>query len=465
MKKTSSLPFRVLQSSSGRRRKSRARGRGDDMSKLISEIPLDKIERVQIYINKSKKTLASIKAETGADYIINGGLFNSNWTACCHLKADGTICASDSYDYWGYAWDDVTDFGMQTVPDVSKKNYISCAALLRAGNTERLIYNSDVGGARPRSAIGLKRDKLCLYCTDEGHTPEQLQTELATLVWDSAVMLDGGTSSQCDFDGKTITSERAVHNLILIYLKEGSKTKKVCLDPGHGVEIAGKCSPDKTYYEHEFNLDLAKRIKTILERHGLEVTLTRTDEHALGLNSTTDCNARVKLANAITGLDLYVSIHTNAAGNDGWYSAKGLSAITSAAGDTAARNMAANAIIARFKAAEITLRNPTLIHDIDLIVLRKTDAPAVLIEHGFHTNKEEVELLKSSAYRDKLAMAECKGILDYLNIAWVDEETELEQAVDKLASAGIVTDADYWKGGSYSAETVGALIKKMAAYI
>ncbi len=44
----------------------------------------------------------------------------------------------------------------------------------------------------------------------------------------------------------------------------------------------------------------------------------------------------------------------------------------------------------------------------------------MLIEHGFHTNKAEVELLKKDAYRALLAEADAKGILDYLGISWED---------------------------------------------
>ena len=74
------------------------------MSKYVASIPLGDIERVQIYINKSVKTLAEIKAETGADYLINGGLYQGP-KAVCHLRADGRTYAKDPYTYWGYAWD------------------------------------------------------------------------------------------------------------------------------------------------------------------------------------------------------------------------------------------------------------------------------------------------------------------------------------------------------------------------
>ena len=46
-----------------------------------------------------------------------------------------------------------------------------------------------------------------------------------------------------------------------------------------------------------------------------------------------------------------------------------------------------------------------------LYVLARTNAPAVLIEHGFHTSREDVAYLKDSACREKLAQAEVRSIL------------------------------------------------------
>lgn len=190
----------------------------------------------------------------------------------------------------------------------------------------------------------------------------------------------------------------------------------VCLDPGHYSGIAGKRSPDGTYAEHEFNLDMAKRLKTLLERCGVTVTLTRDRDVDVTLQK------RVQIANAIKDLNLFFSIHSNAAGNGGWYSAKGYIVYTSQAGDTAKRNIAANKILARAKEAGITTRGTGIAHSL-FYVLRYTDAPAVLVEHGFHTNKEETELLKSSEYRQKLAEVDCKGICDYLDIPFVGQES------------------------------------------
>ena len=75
------------------------------------------------------------------------------------------------------------------------------------------------------------------------------------------------------------------------------------------------------------------------------------------------------------------------------------------------------------------MRSEPIKHNIELTVLAKTDAPACLIEYGFHTNKTDVEYLKDTKYRDKLAEATAKGICDWLGVAW-QGETGADNAED-----------------------------------
>ena len=387
------------------------------MSKQIAYIPLSRIRRVGIYINESRNTLAEIKAATGADYVLNGGLFEGG-KAVCHLKAGGTVWASDPYTYWGYAWDTGPDMALVGVPAPGKGNYLCCVCLLRGGKAERLIYGSDLGGRRPRSAMGLKNGDLCLYCSTDGATPEELQAELLDRGWDSAVMLDGGGSSQCDLGGQVITASRKVHNLICVYLKkeEGdpmSDKKIVCLDPGHGPDTVNG-SPDGSYKEKEFTWDLYERLRALLEGQGVEVVCTRAEDAKPSLT------ARAEVSNA-AGADCFVSLHTNAAGDGGWYDARGLEIYTSSGPMTAPRNVLASGLVTSFGAAGVILRPTPIVHRMDLTVLTKTDAPAVLIEYGFHTSREDVVLLSDSAYRDKLALATAKGVCAWLGVAWKAE--------------------------------------------
>lgn len=397
------------------------------MSKYIASIPLGDIERIQIYINRSVKTLAEIKAETGADYLINGGLYQGS-QAVCHLRADGQTYAKDPYTYWGYAWGTGPDITLRSVPAAERRNYICCVCLLRGGKAEMLIYNRDVGGSRPRTAIGLKDGALCLYCTNSGRTPEELQAELLALGWESAVMLDGGGSSQCDLAGKRIVSNRKVHNLILVYKRKRAPSEPddsdkedkpmstkytVCLDPGHGPDTVNG-SPDGSYKEREFAWDMYTRIRPLLERHGVNVICTRTEDTKPSLT------ARCEVSNK-AGADLFVSLHSNAEGVSGWGTTRGLLVYTSSGPMTAKRNVAATAIVNRAHEAGVLLHGSGVAHQIEYTVLAKTDAPAVLIEYGFHTNQEDIGLLKDSSYRDKLAEATAKGVCDFLGIDWTAE--------------------------------------------
>ena len=397
------------------------------MSKYIASIPLGDIERIQIYINRSVKTLAEIKAETGADYLINGGLYQGP-KAVCHLRADGRTYAKDPYTYWGYAWDTGPDITLRSVPAAERRNYICCVCLLRGGKAETLIYNRDVGGSRPRTAIGLKDGALCLYCTDSGRTPEELQAELLALGWESSVMLDGGGSSQCDLAGKRIVSSRKVHNLILVYKRKRAPSEPddsdkedkpmstkytVCLDPGHGPDTVNG-SPDGSYKEREFAWDMYTRIRPLLERHGVNVICTRTEDTKPSLT------ARCEVSNK-AGADLFVSLHSNADGGSGWGTARGLLVYTSSGPMTAKRNVAATAIVNRAHEAGVRLHGSGVAHQIEYTVLAKTDAPAVLIEYGFHTNQEDIGLLKDISYRDKLAEATAMGVCDFLGVTWTAE--------------------------------------------
>ena len=199
---------------------------------LAVTIPLSNIQKIQIYVNTAKRSLSAIQAETGADYIINGTLYNMiSFEPNCHLKADGKVLCKPNYSVAGYAWNDGPDISIDTLPDPSQCNYIACTPLVVAGRAlPKLTYDSEQGGKRGRTAMGIKGDRLALYCTRDGgtmeRTPETLRDDLAAAGWESAVMLDGGGSSQCWFRGQTIKSSRAVHDLILVYLKGSDSTVK-----------------------------------------------------------------------------------------------------------------------------------------------------------------------------------------------------------------------------------------------
>ena len=277
-------------------------------------------------------------------------------------------------------------------------------------------------------------------------TPEDLRDYMVGQGCQFAVMMDGGgkVNLYVKSENVLIQGKDPSQNLILLYLDDGeteeapvSEKKTVCLDPGHDASNLANKSPDGTYYEHEFALDMGNRIKAILERYGVAVTMTRTGGEAVSLAQ------RCKIANNIRGLDLFVSLHSNAAAGSGWSSASGWSAYVFS--KTSGGYTAAQSILEAVRAAGIAVRSTPIVEAPSLYVLKGTVAPAVLIEHGFHTNEGDVKNLRNSSYRQRLAEAEARGILDYLGIAWEEEDapepaepTEAEKAVEWITSEGIM---------------------------
>ena len=196
------------------------------MSKLITYIPLSSVERIELRVTNCRKTLSQVKAETKAHYVLNGGMWNPDGTPCPLLKVGGAMLSGTPWRPMGYAWDKGPDIHMTSEYE-GAANFIAVTALISSGEpVDKPSYGSAQGGKRGRSAIGLRDGSLALYCSSDGAdaaTPETLRDELAGLGWASAVMLDGGGSSQCDFGGERITASRKVHNWICVWLKQGGQ--------------------------------------------------------------------------------------------------------------------------------------------------------------------------------------------------------------------------------------------------
>ena len=421
----------------------------------IERVPIARVSRAVVYENDRKLPLSKIVEEEAPDLAFTGAFYNpGTWSPVCPVKADGVVLHADrEYDYWALAWNKAADVGAELIPKGGAspaKNYVANCLLIRAGRPQaKLYYNDDVGGRRGRVAVGLTDTDWVVYGATDGssgaQTPEECRDYMAAQGCRFAIMLDGGrkVNYYCREAGVMMEGKDPSQTLILLYLTDESEekpvsTKKVVLDPGHGTQSANQ-SPDGTYIEPEFTLDVAKRMKEILKSHGVAVTMTRNGASCpTGAANTADLQYRCDVANAIRDLDLFVSIHTNAAGGSGWSSAKGWEAhVYSAAGKGAA---AAEDMLERVKEAGIDVRSSPVVASPSLYVLKHTVAPAVLLECGFHTNQEETALLKDDGYRQKLAQAQAYGILDYLGIDTGDtpedeEPAELSEA-DKAVAWG-----------------------------
>ena len=117
-------------------------------NEIAVSIPFDKIKRIQIYENPKGKSLATIMKETGADYAINGTLYNMRTrNAVCPLRIDGVTKFAGPYKYFGYALDTYMPMLFRTilVPNCEWDNWIACSRILKNVTViENMIYNSAI---------------------------------------------------------------------------------------------------------------------------------------------------------------------------------------------------------------------------------------------------------------------------------------------------------------------------------
>lgn len=190
---------------------------------MYCKLPLSRIKKIALVVTNCQKTIAQIKKETGAQYVINGSLYNFDTRKpLCKFRVDGKTLADDGYGYWMYGWNTGADIKMIHSNDMTKyNNGIACIAMMKDGKNTTLTYNPDVGGSRPRSAIGLTaQGEFVLYCTNSNRTVEQTRDAMRSYGCTSALCLDGGGSASCDFNGQKVTTTRKVANYICVWTKD-----------------------------------------------------------------------------------------------------------------------------------------------------------------------------------------------------------------------------------------------------
>ena len=219
------------------------------------------------------------------------------------------------------------------------------------------------------------------------------------------------------------------------------KLNKVVIDAGHGGNDPGAIGRNGLK-EKDVNLDIAKRLSSFLRAEGVKTVLTRSTDKFIPLST------RVSIANRC-GADLFISIHSNAArsrslcGFEVYYVAPSVSDSQRAA--LTSRSTSLNLKDTEFSSDAQDLR--TIVWDmiytnsraesIDLShslckimdssidanilgvknarfqVLKGITMPGILIEVGFVSNLNEERLLRTGAYREKLAEGILEGIRDY----------------------------------------------------
>lgn len=195
----------------------------------------------------------------------------------------------------------------------------------------------------------------------------------------------------------------------------------VWLDAGHSKATVGKrntvANPD--FFEYEFNNDIAVKLKKRLEEHGITVYLTNTTPNGADISLTKRANtandkwkALGKPSNAI-----FVSLHGNAS-TGAWAKARGVEVYYAGNASTKSKELAlllTNQIYNDVKAIDSGFKNRGR-KSANFTVIYKALMKAVLIEHGFYDNKEDLDLMQN--HRNVFVEADCKAICKYFGITY-----------------------------------------------
>ena len=331
-----------------------------------------------------------------------------------------------------------------TLNDTTVQDFVAGSPILVKDSKVSIEWGNKVStaiqGKAYRSSIGFNDEYVFLFVSDVTMTLTGLANYMLGQGCKYAINLDGGGSCHLQVGQNTYTkSTRKNASWIMVYEQKGSDKMKICLDAGHSAQTKGKRSPDSSLMEYEFNRDVGRRLKAILERHNIEVIETVTDDTDVSLAE------RCSIANK-NNVDYFISIHANADGTGyNWTSVRGWEIHIVGKGGKAeklAKAIHKHSIpILGLKDRGVRISN--------FQVLRDTDMPAVLIEHGFYTNIEECDILKTEEFRQKCAEADAKGIFELLGINYQDNKTE--ETVEKP----IIDD---WKVEQYQKALVHGII-------
>lgn len=174
----------------------------------------------------------------------------------------------------------------------------------------------------------------------------------------------------------------------------------VVIDPGHGGRDPGAVGIGGLR-EKDINITVSRRIQRSLQDRGINAILTRSDDREIDLDPRVDFAER---ANA----DVFVSIHSNAISLSR-PDVNGLETYYYSSGFRLAQTIH-NAVLQRTDLRDRGVRRARF------YVLVNTSMPAVLVETGFVTGREDAARFRNPAEVNKIADGITAGILQYLNV-------------------------------------------------
>ena len=197
-----------------------------------------------------------------------------------------------------------------------------------------------------------------------------------------------------------------IDDKIVLQILRNSDTKAsdriIVIDPGHGGIKPGSSSPNGVV-EKDLNLKISLKLEKALKDLGYNIIMTRNDDSHIDLEDRSNV-ANNKFA------DIFVSVHANSFTKP---DVNGIEVLyTPVDGDPIKdgleKGLAKAVLDSLIK--ETGAVNRGLRKSPNLVVTRKSNMPAILVEVGFLSNAKEEKLITNDDYQEKLIKGIIKGI-------------------------------------------------------
>jgi len=202
---------------------------------------------------------------------------------------------------------------------------------------------------------------------------------------------------------------------------------KICIDPGHGGVDPG--AEAFGIMEKNVALDIAIKLKKLLEMENIEVVLTRDRDVTLTPEN------RIKLVNQLE-CEMVISVHCNA----GPVSGKGVETIYgygSQKGEKLANNILDQIVKLGVTKRKAYYRLNAKREDY-YYMIREIKPVSVIVETAFLTSPSDNKLLSLNSFRKKLANAIATGIFNTIGMEHLEEEHWAKEYFEKIKKEGLV---------------------------
>lgn len=196
----------------------------------------------------------------------------------------------------------------------------------------------------------------------------------------------------------------------------GDGQKTVMLDPGHGGPDPGAVSEYSGIKEKDINLDIALKVKELLEKENFKVIMTRSEDilqytsenSGITQKRREDLLRRKEMMDS-GDADIVVSIHLNKFPQSRYRGAQVFFPPDSAE----SRKLAGSLQKSLKSTVDPENNREAILKKEPIIILKNSKTTTAVVECGFLSNPEEDRLLATHDYQEKLALGIKNGISNY----------------------------------------------------